>query len=141
MSGGICPFPDVASACRAVIETIQMGIPVARIELVNKLQMEALILHSKLPYEAQPYLFVEFHGTETGVAEQAEILEKSLRKTAVVNSAGPMILKSAIGSGVRAMMPIWRPSFCAPVQRAFLQMFACRFPALLIASQRLKRLG
>lgn len=73
VSGGICPFPDVKSACRAVIETIQMGIPVARIELVNKLQMEALILHSKLPYEAQPYLFVEFHGTETGVAEQAEI--------------------------------------------------------------------
>lgn len=73
VSGGICPFPDVESACRAVIETIQMGIPVARIELVNKLQMEALILHSKLPYAAQPYLFVEFHGTETGVAEQAEI--------------------------------------------------------------------
>lgn len=73
VSGGICPFPDVELACRAVIETIQMGIPVARIELVNKLQMEALILHSKLPYEAQPYLFVEFHGTETGVAEQAEI--------------------------------------------------------------------
>jgi len=73
VSGGICPFPDVESACRAVIETIQMGIPVARIELVNKLQMEALILHSKLPYEAQPYLLVEFHGTETGVAEQAEI--------------------------------------------------------------------
>ena len=73
VSGGICPFPDVESACRAVIETIQMGIPVARIELVNKLQMEALILHSKLPYEAHPYLFVEFHGTETGVAEQAEI--------------------------------------------------------------------
>lgn len=73
VSGGICPFPDIEKACRAVIETIQMGIPVARIELVNKLQMEALILHSKLPYEAQPYLFVEFHGTETGVAEQAEI--------------------------------------------------------------------
>ncbi|MBC8717124.1 FAD-linked oxidase C-terminal domain-containing protein [Ochrobactrum sp. Marseille-Q0166] len=73
VSGGICPFPDVESACRAVIETIQMGVPVARIELVNKLQMEALILHSKLPYVAQPYLFVEFHGTETGVAEQAEI--------------------------------------------------------------------
>lgn len=73
VSGGICPFPNVESACHAVIETIQMGIPVARIELIYKLQMEALILHSKLPYEAQPYLFVEFHGTETGVAEQAEI--------------------------------------------------------------------
>jgi len=73
ISGGICPFPDVDSACRTVIETIQMGIPVARIELVNTLQMQALILHSKLPYEAQPYLFVEFHGTESGVAEQAEL--------------------------------------------------------------------
>ncbi|MEL4069499.1 FAD-linked oxidase C-terminal domain-containing protein [Ochrobactrum sp. GPK 3] len=73
ISGGICPFPDVESACRAVIDTIQMGVPVARIELVNKLQMEALIRYSKLPYEAQPYLFVEFHGTDAGVAEQAEI--------------------------------------------------------------------
>lgn len=73
ISGGICPFPDVESACRTVIETIQMGVPVARIELVNTLQMEALILHSKLPYEPQPYLFVEFHGTDSGVAEQAEI--------------------------------------------------------------------
>lgn len=73
ISGGICPFPDVETACRTVIETIQMGIPVARIELVNTLQMEALILHSKLPYKAQPYLFVEFHGTDSGVAEQAEI--------------------------------------------------------------------
>ncbi|MBC2885914.1 FAD-binding protein [Ochrobactrum sp. CM-21-5] len=73
VSGGICPFPDVESACRTVIETIQMGISVARIELVNALQMEALILHSKLPYKAQPYLFVEFHGTESGVAEQAEV--------------------------------------------------------------------
>ena len=73
ISGGICPFPDVDSACRTVIETIQMGIPVARIELVNTLQMQALILHSKLPYEAQPYLFVEFHGTESSVAEQAEL--------------------------------------------------------------------
>ncbi|WP_343312320.1 FAD-linked oxidase C-terminal domain-containing protein [Brucella sp. BE17] len=73
VSGGICPFPDVESACRTVIETIQMGVPVARIELVNTLQMEALIRYSKLPYKAQPYLFVEFHGTDSGVAEQAEI--------------------------------------------------------------------
>ncbi len=85
ISGGICPFPDVERACRAVIETIQMGVPVARIELVNKLQMEALILHSKLPYEAQPYLFVEFHGTESGVAEQAEIFGA----IAAENGGGP----------------------------------------------------
>jgi D-lactate dehydrogenase (cytochrome) len=85
ISGGICPFPDVESACRAVIDTIQMGVPVARIELVNKLQMEALILYSKLPYEAQPYLFVEFHGTDAGVAEQAEIFGE----IAAGHSGGP----------------------------------------------------
>ena len=85
VSGGICPFPDVASACRAVIETIQMGIPVARIELVNTLQMEALIKYSKLPYAAQPYLFVEFHGTESGVSEQAEVFGE----IAAGNGGGP----------------------------------------------------
>jgi len=73
ISSGICPFPSVEAACNAVIETIQMGIPVARIELVNQLQMRAMKNHSKLDYPESPCLFVEFHGTETGVAEQAEL--------------------------------------------------------------------
>jgi len=72
ISGGVCPFPSVEAACNAVIATIQMGIPVARIELVNALQMRALKLHSHLDYPESPCLFVEFHGTEAGVAEQAE---------------------------------------------------------------------
>ncbi len=57
ISGGICAFPDLESACNAVIETIQMGIPVARIELVNQLEMQAMIAYSKLDYEPAPYLF------------------------------------------------------------------------------------
>ncbi|MGH6760032.1 MAG: FAD-binding oxidoreductase [Phyllobacterium sp.] len=74
ISGGVCPFPTVEAACQTVIETIQMGIPVARIELANALQMQALISYSKLEgYTADPCLFVEFHGSETGVAEQAEM--------------------------------------------------------------------
>ncbi len=72
ISGGVCPFPDVESACNAVIATIQMGIPVARIELVNALQMRAMIQHSKLDYPESPCLFVEFHGSDAGVKEQAE---------------------------------------------------------------------
>src|SRR3954464_15352832 len=48
-----------------------MGIPVARIELVNRLQMKAMIAYSKLDYPETPCLFVEFHGSEAGVAEQA----------------------------------------------------------------------
>jgi D-lactate dehydrogenase (cytochrome) len=73
ISGGICAFPDLESACNAVIETIQMGIPVARIELVNELEMRAMIAYSKLDYEPAPYLFLEFHGSETSVSEQAEL--------------------------------------------------------------------
>ncbi|PRD45168.1 FAD-binding oxidoreductase [Phyllobacterium phragmitis] len=87
ISGGVCPFPSVEAACRTVIETIQMGVPVARIELVNTLQMQALIAHSKLPYEPQPYLFVEFHGSETGVAEQAELFGE----IASENGGGPFL--------------------------------------------------
>jgi D-lactate dehydrogenase (cytochrome) len=72
ISGGVCPFPSVEAACNAVIATIQMGIPVARIELVNALQMRALKNYSKLDYPESPCLFVEFHGSDAGVAEQAE---------------------------------------------------------------------
>ncbi len=73
ISGGVCPFPTLEAACQAVITTIQMGIPVARIELVNALQMKAINLHSKLDYPESPCLFLEFHGSEAGVAEQAEL--------------------------------------------------------------------
>lgn len=72
ISGGVCPFPSVDAACKAVIMTIQMGIPVARIELINALGMRALNLYSKLGFPESPCLFVEFHGSETGVREQAE---------------------------------------------------------------------
>jgi len=72
ISGGVCPFPSVDAACRAVIATIQMGVPVARIELVNQLQMRALKNYAKLDYPESPCLFLEFHGSDTGVSEQAE---------------------------------------------------------------------
>ena len=72
ISGGVCPFPSVEAACQAVIATIQMGIPVARIELINSLSMRSLNLYSKLGYSETPALFVEFHGSESGVREQAE---------------------------------------------------------------------
>ncbi|MGP2493175.1 FAD-binding oxidoreductase [Mesorhizobium sp. PUT5] len=72
ISGGVCPFPTLEAASRAVIATIQMGIPVARIELVNALQMRALKNYSKLDYPESPCLFLEFHGSDAGVAEQAE---------------------------------------------------------------------
>ncbi len=72
ISAGICPFPSVKAACDAVIMTIQSGIPVARIELLDEVQVRAVNLHSKLTLPESPLLLLEFHGTETGVQEQAE---------------------------------------------------------------------
>jgi D-lactate dehydrogenase (cytochrome) len=72
ISAGICPFPSVKAACDAVIMTIQSGIPVARIELLDELQVRAVNLHSKLTLPESPLLLLEFHGTEAGVQEQAE---------------------------------------------------------------------
>ena len=71
VSGGVCPFPSVEDACNAVIMTVQMGIPVARIELLDGLQMKACNAYSKLDYPETPALFLEFHGTEASVREQA----------------------------------------------------------------------
>jgi D-lactate dehydrogenase (cytochrome) len=71
ISGGRCPFKDVRSACDATIATIQSGLPVARIELLDALQVRACNNYSKLALPETPMLFVEFHGTTAGVAEQA----------------------------------------------------------------------
>ena len=72
ISGGICPFPSVEAACNAAIATIQSGIPVARIELFDELQVKACNAYSKLSLPETPLLFLEFHGTAAGVAEQSE---------------------------------------------------------------------
>ncbi|MCA3596873.1 MAG: FAD-binding protein [Methylobacterium sp.] len=72
VSAGVCPFPDIESAANATILTIQSGLPVARIELLDEVQIRACNQYSKLNLAEQPTLFVEFHGTEQGVAEQAQ---------------------------------------------------------------------
>ncbi len=72
ISAAVCSFPDVPSACNTVIATIQYGIPMARIELLDALQVKACNIHSKLDLPESPALFLEFHGTPAGVKEQAE---------------------------------------------------------------------
>ena len=75
-SAAVCQFPTLADAVNSVITTMQLGIPVARIELLDEVQMAACIAYSKLEgYVAAPTLFLEFHGTEAGVAEQAESVQ------------------------------------------------------------------
>jgi D-lactate dehydrogenase (cytochrome) len=72
ISAGICPFPSVEAACNATIATIQSGIPVARIELLDELQVKASNAYSKLSLQESPTLFLEFHGSQAGVAEQSQ---------------------------------------------------------------------
>jgi D-lactate dehydrogenase (cytochrome) len=72
ISGGVCAFPTVRAACDAVILTIQTGLPIARIELLDEVQVRACNAYSKLDLAEQPTLFVEFHGTEASVHEQSE---------------------------------------------------------------------
>jgi len=73
ISGGVCPFDSLEGACNAVIATIQSGIPVARIELLDELQVRASNAYSKLSMRETPTLFLEFHGSQNGVAEQSEL--------------------------------------------------------------------
>jgi D-lactate dehydrogenase (cytochrome) len=71
ISGGVCPFPSIEAACNAVIATIQTGIPVARIELMDEVQVGACNAYSRLDLPNTPLLFLEFHGTAAGVREQS----------------------------------------------------------------------
>ncbi len=72
IAGGVCPFATVEGACNATILTIQSGIPVARIELLDALQVKACNAYSKLDLAETPTLFLEFHGTPASVKEQSE---------------------------------------------------------------------
>jgi D-lactate dehydrogenase (cytochrome) len=72
IAAGVCPFPSVEAACNATIVTIQAGIPVARIELLDALQVKACNAYSKLKLPETPVLFVEFHGSAAHVEEQSE---------------------------------------------------------------------
>lgn len=72
ISAAVCPFESLEGAVNTVIATIQSGIPIARIELLNATQVRAVNAYSKTDYAEEPTLFLEFHGSAAGVAEQVE---------------------------------------------------------------------
>lgn len=71
----VCSFQSIKDACEAVILTIQTGVPVARIELLDEVQVNACNLYSKLSLALKPTLFLEFHGSENYCAEQIEMFK------------------------------------------------------------------
>ena len=72
VSAAVCAFDTIGDAVRAVTDTIQMGIPMARIEFVDAATVEAVNRYSQTDLPLKPHLLVEFHGSDAGVAEQAE---------------------------------------------------------------------
>ncbi len=72
ISAAVCAFDDLGEAVASAIETIQCGIPVARMELLDDRMIAAVNRHAGLDMTEAPTLFLEFHGSEAGVAEQAE---------------------------------------------------------------------
>jgi D-lactate dehydrogenase (cytochrome) len=76
VAAAVCSFPSIDAAVRTVISTIQLGVPVARIELLDEIQMDAVNRYARLSYPPLPTLFFEFHGhTERDVGEQAETVQ------------------------------------------------------------------
>ncbi|MBI4921512.1 MAG: FAD-binding protein [Devosia nanyangense] len=94
----VAAFPSVEAACRTVIQTIQIGVPVARIELLDELQVKACNAYSKLSLPETPLLFVEFQGTSRGVTEEAELFGELARGN------GGDILNSAVDADARDVL-------------------------------------
>ncbi|WP_306152643.1 FAD-binding oxidoreductase [Roseovarius sp. MMSF_3281] len=72
ISSAVCAFPDVGSAVACVIDTIQMGLPMARIELMDPASVAAVNAYADMALPETTHLLLEFHGSESGVTEQAE---------------------------------------------------------------------
>jgi len=79
VSAAVCHFPSVDAAVQATIQVIQMGVPIARCELLDAHAIRAVNQHSKLGLREAPMLLMEFHGSEAGVKEQAETVQALAR--------------------------------------------------------------
>ena len=79
MSAALCAFPAIEGAAKTVIQTLQMGVPIARSELLCATTMAALNRYNKMSYREAPTLLLEFHGTEASVIEQAQTVQEIAR--------------------------------------------------------------
>ncbi|MDP1999078.1 MAG: FAD-linked oxidase C-terminal domain-containing protein [Rhodoferax sp.] len=76
ISAAICSFPSIEAAVRTTIQIIQMGIPIARVELIDANTVRMVNAHSKLTLREEPLLLMEFHGSPAGVQEQALLVQE-----------------------------------------------------------------
>lgn len=128
VSTAVCPFPTMEQAARAVITTIQLGIPVARVEIIDEAQIRICNTHSKTNLPEAPTLFFEFHGpSEAMVAEQARLVQEvasehgatSFRWTATPEERAELwearhnVLYATIAS--RPGAKAWTSDVCVPI--------------------------
>ncbi len=129
MAAAVCSFDSIEGAVNTVIQTIQLGIPVARIELLDEVQMNSLNRYSGMDHPVKNTLFIEFHGSDAGVKEQAETVQ------AVASDHGGGEFKWAVQTEQRnalwkarhdvtyankALRPgceIWATDVCVPISR------------------------
>ncbi|HWQ38230.1 MAG TPA: FAD-linked oxidase C-terminal domain-containing protein [Burkholderiales bacterium] len=129
MAAAVCSFDSIKGAVDTVIQTIQLGIPVARIELLDDVQMDSVNRFSRLSYPVKDTLFLEFHGTEAGVKEQAQMVQ------AIASENGGAEFKWAVkpeersklwtarhdvtyaNKALRPGCEIWATDVCVPISR------------------------
>ncbi len=95
VSAAVCSFDSIDAAVESVIDVMSKGIPVARIELLDEIQMDAVNRYSDLSYDVAPTLFFEFHGSDAAVVEHAE------RTRAILDEHGVKNFRWASGQGER----------------------------------------
>ena len=76
VSAAICSFPSIEAAVRTTIQTIQLGVPIARVELIDANSVRMVNAHSKLNLREEPMLLMEFHGSSASVQEQAQTVQE-----------------------------------------------------------------
>jgi D-lactate dehydrogenase (cytochrome) len=76
ISAAVCSFPSIEAAVRTTIQIIQLGVPIARVELIDDNTVRMVNVHSKLQLREEPMLLMEFHGSPSGVKEQAELVQE-----------------------------------------------------------------
>ena len=114
----VCPFATIEGACNATIAAMQMGLPLARIELADEVQIRACNAYSHLTFAEAPTLFLEFHGSAAATREQVETFAEIAReRRGRASSPGPSARRTAASSGRRATTPIGRREACVQAPR------------------------
>ncbi len=125
----LCSYPDLESAVNTAIQTIQMGIPVSRIEIADEVQMKAINDYSGTDLPVTPMLWFEFHGTEASAAEQAEMVKTisddwgggDFQWTASPEERARLWQArhdaAYAAKGIRPGAEVWATDVCVPISR------------------------